>query len=1026
MALLPQIAAGVEIEEMQVGLSVRLREVFYDNGSLASGGRTYFDTLSPENQARFRSALRARRQLYQERVAEPTAQLAQQYQQAFAEIEPVLDRYALNEEVKHLAREVPAVIDYLTKTYTREAWLQSLTPEQQTRVRDAIADRHAIRNVHTRLGAASEILANPAIDVASAAEGIGRNAQDLMRLFTDSGPTERCRQLMLRLPPDRVATIERNFQLRNSRRAAMSSPAFSLSIPATPASGANFDLDLPAWQAQLMGVPSQGTPAAAYTPESSFRMPPTPSGGWQWDLNTDADAGPSNGQDDATSAAPPYSREFSLSIPATPASDADLHLDAWRAQLMGAPAYGSPAQPYTPESSFAMPATPSGGWQWDLNEEGSPHGQDDVQSVPPPHSPAFSLSVPATPASDANLNVDAWRAQLMARDPFVALLPSVAAGIPIGQINDGQSVWLRHFISEEGNLLPQGRVYVDRLSNDDQGRVFDALALRQQAHRQPAATAAAEPTQTSRPSRDPFVALLPSISAGVPIDRINDGQSVWLRHFISEEGDLLPQGRVYIDRLSNDDQFHVLDALRLRRQAHQPRAATAAAEPTQSLSQRYQNAFSEIEPVLDHYALHGQLMSLAEEAPSIRRYLTKTGLHPRHGEAWLTHLSENAQARVRDAIADRTAIHNLREHLVQISELLANPANDLGQVAASIGADLHDLLRLFNDSGLTERGAQYLSRRRPEQHAQILQNLQLRNSQRDTMPAPTPESSFVMPATPSGGWHWDHDPGEGTSHWQDATTSMPRAPSPTFSLSIPATPAASSDLALNLDEWQAQLIGEIAAASPAQVDPHEALRSIVGDLGRVPVAELQQRINVPLDEYFVPDEGITEKGFRFLKTLSEEQQTQLQLALAIPRDVMAFHEINALIDRYEVGVANAELRRDMPNFSSFLTEGGSLGRSGGTVWFRHLPPGRQARIALAIENRQIINAIGPRFVQISSTFSNPANDMDSVARRGRVTAEQLARFLTEDGLTPLGQRFLATLDNRTRQLVEANLALRRA
>jgi len=38
------------------------------------------------------------------------------------------------------------------------------------------------------------------------------------------------------------------------------------------------------------------------------------------------------------------------------------------------------------------------------------------------------------------------------------------------------------------------------------------------------------------------------------------------------------------------------------------------------------------------------------------------------------------------------------------------------------------------------------------------------------------------------------------------------------------------------------------------VDPHEALRSIVGDLGRVSITDLQQRIGVPLDEYFVDPE----------------------------------------------------------------------------------------------------------------------------------------------------------------------------
>ena len=214
-------------------------------------------------------------------------------------------------------------------------------------------------------------------------------------------------------------------------------------------------------------------------------------------------------------------------------------------------------------------------------------------------------------------------------------------------------------------------------------------------------------------------------------------------------------------------------------------------------------------------------------------------------------------------------------------------------------------------------------------------------------------------------------------------------------------------------------------SSRAPRDPLAERRSILDAQGRALLNELQQRVRGPLGEYFVRGDGITKKGFQLFKTLSEQEQTLLQLVLSIPRDVMTFYEVSALLDQYESGVAGVRLREQMPNFSSYLTEGGGLGGSGGTVWFRFLSPDRQARIARAIENRQIITAIGPRFANVTSTFSNPANDMDRVAERADVTTEQLARFLTEDGLTPMGQRFLETCDNRTRHAIEANIALRR-
>jgi hypothetical protein len=52
--------------------------------------------------------------------------------------------------------------------------------------------------------------------------------------------------------------------------------------------------------------------------------------------------------------------------------------------------------------------------------------------------------------------------------------------------------------------------------------------------------------------------------------------------------------------------------------------------------------------------------------------------------------------------------------------------------------------------------------------------------------------------------------------------------------------------------------------------------------------------------------------------------------------------------------------------------------------------------------------------------------MDEVARTAGVPAQDLGRFLTEDGLTELGQQFLQTCGIRTRQVIEANLALRHA
>ena len=158
MALLPRIAAGEPIDDMQAGQSTWLRNVFYDNGSLATGGGAYFDSLGNEDKVQFLEALRLRRQVFRQRAeagtsgAPETSQLvARLYESAYTEIAPVLDRYALNDKMNDLAAEAPSLKRYMTQTGPRpgsgEAWVGSLSHERQTRVRDAVADRNAIRNI---------------------------------------------------------------------------------------------------------------------------------------------------------------------------------------------------------------------------------------------------------------------------------------------------------------------------------------------------------------------------------------------------------------------------------------------------------------------------------------------------------------------------------------------------------------------------------------------------------------------------------------------------------------------------------------------------------------------------------------------------------------------------------------------------------------------------------------------------------------------------------------------------------------
>jgi hypothetical protein len=990
LALLPSIAAGVPIDEMQAGQSAWLRSVFYENGHLATGGREYIESLGHDDQIRLRDALRERRHLYRQQgtqSTEPMQSLAQTNENIFAAIAPVLDRFALNESMANLEREVPIIRQCLLSTTLArkngEAWLRSLSEDHQTRVLEALADRNAIRQIGPHLVAASAMLANPAIDVSAAAAAIGRSAQDLLRLAHDAGLTERGAQYLSRLPAEQQAAVQYNFQVRNSQRGVIPSPDYSLSVPVTPSSASNLDLNLDAWRAQLVGdLPHESSVSG---PGSSFVMPSSPSYGWA--LDHGAGEGSSHWQEDAASAPLAHSPQFS-----------------WPVSPMGEPphGYGSPASIPPSESSFAMPATPSGGWMFDLNAgEGSSHWHDNTDSVPPADSPAFSLSIPATPSSSSNfrfdLNLDAWQAEL------------------IGETDQGSPAPMHEPEPPAAMLRRSSPQRPAAHRGDSSGAGPSSLPTR----------AAAAPARATAHTEDPILALLPSIAAGVPIDEMQVGLSVRLRNVFAENGSMATRGREYFDRLGYDDKGRFLEALRLRRQAHQQRVAMQPAEPMQSLSQIYENAFLEIAPVLDRFALNEKVTELAQEAPAVRLYLTTAGLNARNGEAWLRSLSDDRETRVREAIADRTAIQNLGRYIVQISSALADPATDLATVASRLGCNLHDLHRLFTDSGLTETGTQYLARVRPERRLRVEQNIQLRNSRRDAMAAPTPEPSFVMPSTPSGGWQWDMHAGEGSSHAQDDAPAMPAALSPAFSLSIPATPSEDAGLALDLGAWHAQLMGAPAAVAPAPLTPHEELATLVDALGAVPMRDLQQRVRVPLAEYFVQGEGITERGFHFFNTLSEQQQMRLQFALRIPHDVLTYYRICSVLDQYEAGVSPAALRPQMRNLSAYLTDEGGLARTAGAAWYQGLSPERQARIARATADRRIINSIGPRFVQISSTFSNPANDMERVARRARVPVQDLNRFLTDDGLTPLGQRFLDTLDRRTRQVIEANLALRR-
>ena len=1030
MALLPSIAAGIPIDEMQSGQNTWLRTVFYDNGSLATGGRAYFDNLAPDDQIRFLDALRARRQVFQQQAAmqatETTPSLAQLYQNAFAEIEPVLDRYATNEKFKDLANDAPAIRIYLSLTglspRNGAAWLQSLSGAQQTRVLEAIADRNAVRNIGSRLLAASKILADPANDVSSAAAGIERSAEDLLRLCNDSGLTERGRQYLPSLSFERQSTIEYNFSLRSRRRPAIPSPAFSLSVPPTPASDSNLDLD--AWRAQLIGTPAHGSPMPATSQESVFSFPPTPAGGWQ--ANLDTGEGTSHWHHGATSAAPAHSSVSSFSLPPTPAGGWQANLDAGEGTSHWHHGATSPPPAHSPISSFSLPPTPPGGWQANLDTgEGTSHWHHDATSPPPAHSPVSSFSLPPTPPGGWQANLDTgegashwhhgatsaapahspvssfslpptppggWQANLDTGEgtshwhhgatsaapahssvSSFSLPPTPAGGWQANlDAGEGTSHWHHGATSTPPARSPES---LFSLPPTPSGGWLPDLNAREGSPHWHDEAASAPPAY----SREFSLSLPATPAAGSHLDLNLDA---WHEQLVGEPIRPMQPPRspspVHRPPVAPSTDVHAGDASGSRNPRLPPSyGSVAAAAKARQARERHQKAFAEIAPVLGRYAVDEKITEVAQEAPSIITFMTKAGLKAPQGEAWYANLNEDQQTLVREAINDRNAMQNIGRYMVQISELFADPANDLSAVATRTGLDLQDLRRVFTESGMTERGAQYLSRLRSERQIRVTQNIQLRNLPFRSITVPDVGATLPRP------WLLDTAAGEGSSRGQGTSSRAPRAP----------------------DEQQ--------------------LASIVDAIGTVPIGDLQHRVAVPLADYFVPGDGITEKGFRFLRTLSEQQQTHLQFALSIPRDVMTFYEINALLDRYEAGVANGELRPEMPNLSSYLTEGGGLGRMGGTVWFRHLPPDRQARITRAIENRQIITAIGPRFTKIASTFSNPANDMDRVARRAGVSVEQLARFLTEDGLTPLGQRFLDTCDNRTRQVIEANIAMRR-
>jgi len=139
-----------------------------------------------------------------------------------------------------------------------------------------------------------------------------------------------------------------------------------------------------------------------------------------------------------------------------------------------------------------------------------------------------------------------------------------------------------------------------------------------------------------------------------------------------------------------------------------------------------------------------------------------------------------------------------------------------------------------------------------------------------------------------------------------------------------------------------------------------------------------------------------------------------------------FSRLELILDAYATGATMQGLQKSCApvNLKSYLTNNG-LSKVAGDFLLALLDRDQQAKLLKAIEDRQAIQRIASRFVAATRAFADPSRPMERVARKVKVDVADLRRFLTETGLTERGRAYVSACDAPTRQLIEANLALRR-
>ena len=142
-----------------------------------------------------------------------------------------------------------------------------------------------------------------------------------------------------------------------------------------------------------------------------------------------------------------------------------------------------------------------------------------------------------------------------------------------------------------------------------------------------------------------------------------------------------------------------------------------------------------------------------------------------------------------------------------------------------------------------------------------------------------------------------------------------------------------------------------------------------------------------------------------------------------------YYEIMSVLDRYALGVPISDLQRQIENpedkfiLKNYLKADGGL-NSNGQKFARQLHPRDMERLNKAIKNRQAILRIDEmRFCRAAEAFAKPGQSLAEVAQQAGVPEDDLRRFLTESGLTDLGEAFVATLNKEFQSIIRARIEL---